>query len=852
MFFLLALIFLLSVSSLHPDAGAMQPNRSRMRRHVVLGSNKPSPPPRLPSARQQLPRPHSAPPIATVEAENMPAASPSPDRSPSPAGSPAPDDGDPNWQDEEENEEDGAPQMRGLGNSSHRSRNASRPVIPVRKHRAAAPGKNVRASATKRREARGKRTRGLNEDLKIWAAERHERAKELSVKHGMKVKEVLRRMINPSTFKPRRAPSLYNAKISRIMAQLNADLPLGERFKMPQIKAMVKRDPDMLTKFSEEEEEEMMQEARDKAETKYRGTRANNKAAQADAKATLLRLTQEIMALAERCGMIGFAMFTRGHLHDLTIPLSIQSWGALDFFREVYKKDPADVASAFELWAVGRDREEVNPDGLIPMQKECTSTMHEGLVRELKVTKVAMNFANYIKAMVYGKGVGLVGWPKGVPFKRMSLQSSIGPLRKLRDALRAGTCRWKARLSDDEKEELAAKFNRWVSKGLAEAPVEKDTEKTTRKKKTTTASKSSSTSKSKSSSTSKSASKSSSKGRDGSKSKKDDARGKKSARKARKAVEEEEGWVDVWEDPPMDNEDSGESDDEAPQKPREEMTREEKRARLVNLVERQRKEAEKGKSGDREKRKRAQDDDSGGARKKPKATTRSDKATARPSEAASKVPKRKRRVIEDDDEESTPPPPKKTKRAPAQQKTRKPGVQPTRKPANPGVQPPRPKPKPSWKGAQGAACSQASGSASAAAAASTPVSPRPSPSRTSTPASPPRSPAHASPPASPPRSPAHASPPASPPRASPLTSPPRDSVVPDSETQDSRAATAAPTMPPPPPPRFAGPARPQLGDGEIVPDSESSRATTAVPLPPRRPNCVKGVRGKKGPPGLRL
>lgn len=54
--------------------------------------------------------------------------------------------------------------------------------------------------------------------------------------------------------------------------------------------------------------------------------------------------------------MIGFAMFTRGHIHDTTIPMTIQSWGALDFFREILKKDPADVAALFELWAVSRER----------------------------------------------------------------------------------------------------------------------------------------------------------------------------------------------------------------------------------------------------------------------------------------------------------------------------------------------------------------------------------------------------------------------------------------------------------------------------------------------------------------
>lgn len=54
--------------------------------------------------------------------------------------------------------------------------------------------------------------------------------------------------------------------------------------------------------------------------------------------------------------MIGFAMFTRGHVHDTTVPVTIQSWGALDFFREVLKKDPTDVAALFELWAVSRER----------------------------------------------------------------------------------------------------------------------------------------------------------------------------------------------------------------------------------------------------------------------------------------------------------------------------------------------------------------------------------------------------------------------------------------------------------------------------------------------------------------
>ncbi|KAJ7176370.1 hypothetical protein C8R43DRAFT_1118890 [Mycena crocata] len=761
-------------------ADAMKPSRNR--RHVVLGTN--TPPPGFFSARRVAP------------ALTMPDSGPSsPESSPAPRGRKlVDDDGDPSWEDEDYDENDEAPpRTQGL-NTSHRSRNPSQPVIPVRKHRPAAPGKNVRASATKRRALRGERLGGLNGDLKIWAVERHERAKELAVKHGIKLKEVLRRMINPSTFKAQRAPSLYNAKIAHIMGELNADLPLGERLKMPEIKAMVRENPEMLTKFSEEEEEEMMEEAQKKASTKFRGTRANNMAARADAKATLLRLAREIMALAERCGMVGFAMFSRGHLHDLTIPMTIQSWGALDFFREMFKKDPSDVASMFELWCVARDREHVNPDGLMPMQKECTMMMHDGLVRELKVTKVAMNFANYIKSMVYGKAVGLIGWPAEVPFKRMSLQSSIGPLRTLRDALRDGTCHWKAKLTDKEKAKLSAEFDEWVEEGLATAPVEKETTKTKKPRVKTATSASKSKSNSTSNSTSKSSSKSTSKSNRKSTSKhgKDGAKSRKSM-KTKRAVEEKDD----------------DSENELPRKPVAEMSRDEKRQRLLELVEHQRKEGEKdagkkkAREGERKKRARPAEDDSGGARKKRKGGPQTSKNPTQPSGDTSKpAPKRKRQaggVIEDEDEESTAPPPKKTKRTPAQQKA-KPGVQPTRMPAKLGVQPARPKARPTWRGALGAATSKASasGSGSAAPAGNSPSGPLPTPP----PASPHHSPARTPPPASPPRSPAQTPPPASPPRspvhAPPAPSPPRDSVVPDSETQDSRAVTAAPDMPPAP------------------------------------------------------
>jgi hypothetical protein len=58
--------------------------------------------------------------------------------------------------------------------------------------------------------------------------------------------------------------------------------------------------------------------------------------------------------LAERTGTIGFAMFTRGHIHDHQPIVTIESHGALKFFDEALQRAHTDVAALFELWAVGK------------------------------------------------------------------------------------------------------------------------------------------------------------------------------------------------------------------------------------------------------------------------------------------------------------------------------------------------------------------------------------------------------------------------------------------------------------------------------------------------------------------
>jgi hypothetical protein len=116
--------------------------------------------------------------------------------------------------------------LSGLGATTHRSRNLHLPTNPLRKNRRrrVVAGPNVRATAQHQRSGlpTTKRLKALAEDLNAWEVEREERVKQLAEKHGMKVAEVRKRMLGLSTYGGRRKPSLYNAKVSRIMAGLNA------------------------------------------------------------------------------------------------------------------------------------------------------------------------------------------------------------------------------------------------------------------------------------------------------------------------------------------------------------------------------------------------------------------------------------------------------------------------------------------------------------------------------------------------------------------------------------------------------------------------------------------------------
>ncbi|KAJ7713587.1 hypothetical protein B0H14DRAFT_3523324 [Mycena olivaceomarginata] len=366
-----------------------------------------------------------------------------------------PDDGDSNWVDEDA--------LAGLA-STHRSRNPLAPLIRARSKAKRVWGPNMKATERKRRESKIQKGRALAEDLLKVQENRETVAEELAETHGMHIKEVKRRMNFSSAFKQRRKTSAYNATIALVMQELNEDLPAGSKYRATAVRQMMKDDPSLGEKYMAEEIEDKREELERKKLLRSVGVRASSKAAALDAKWVLENLTREITDLAERANMVGFAMFVRGDLHDQGIPTSIESRGALNFFRDVFHKSPDDVMALLEMWAVTKNKDGDVTTSLGELQKSCGAMILSGLRMITGKPNIAMNYENYIKVLVQGRGVGLLVWPKEVEFKRMGKQSSLGPLRILYDHLKDGRTKW-AKLSRRQEEKIVEEFEEMVREG---------------------------------------------------------------------------------------------------------------------------------------------------------------------------------------------------------------------------------------------------------------------------------------------------------------------------------------------------------------------------------------------------
>ncbi|KAJ6474315.1 hypothetical protein C8R45DRAFT_1103288 [Mycena sanguinolenta] len=336
---------------------------------------------------------------------------------------------------------------RNPGKHILRSKSRAKRVIGPEQHRTL----HDRAKTKKDRMA------ALNQDIALLNQSRSEMVQELSTKHKFKTKLVKERLLASTTFKSQRKPSLFRAKIHHLSKVLNEGLAVSERLSLHDVRKRVKTHP-LFRNMSSDFKAQLLNDLMEHRSIKKTGTRATNKAVAQDASYVVKRLNSEIQGLHDRCGMYGFAILSKGHVQDKTIPWILQSASSADFIREVLKIDPMDLIAKFEQWCF------TGVDTLVSMRKEVTGTIKAGLVIACKRKKCAMNYERYIKAVVLGYGVMIVGWPKQIDFTSPTNISSVDDMRKLRDTWKDGTARWKM-LSKSEKEKWRKDYEEKVESG---------------------------------------------------------------------------------------------------------------------------------------------------------------------------------------------------------------------------------------------------------------------------------------------------------------------------------------------------------------------------------------------------
>ncbi|KAG1856397.1 hypothetical protein DFJ58DRAFT_727236 [Suillus subalutaceus] len=244
-----------------------------------------------------------------------------------------------------------------------------------------------------------------------------------------------------SHYRNSRKTQLKNALVHAKSKEMNAGLPVGSRYSLPELREMVASDPK--TKHLTSEEKVTYISALDEHRAKkVVGVRLNNLAAACDVVATTDRIVKELDSLQVRSGIYATLFVVRGHINDTVQSAMHGTDNSEDFWEDVYEHPMADFLRQYEQWACTQNQNINERDSLETVRKQVRKMIVRGLVAVTGKKDIVMNYNNYDTAIVETYGVRLVGWPHGVNFISPSNIRTVGDIRKLRDALKARTCYW--------------------------------------------------------------------------------------------------------------------------------------------------------------------------------------------------------------------------------------------------------------------------------------------------------------------------------------------------------------------------------------------------------------------------
>ncbi|KAJ7610960.1 hypothetical protein FB45DRAFT_1066126 [Roridomyces roridus] len=354
-----------------------------------------------------------------------------------------------------------------LAPNTHACRNPHLPIITARARYRKPKEKNGAQMTRLCRQMRVNKAQDLADDIRDIRQALEDALPAVAAKHNIALRELRQRVYNGAGLKTKRKLSEYNAKVSCVMEIVNEGLVLGDRFNMAEVKKMIKEDPSLLTDVEPEHLEDMIAKLEARRVLERTGVRGDNVAAAIDAQRTLAILSELVTGLYKHTGIVGFAFFTRGNFSDITAPVAIHSGEALSFCAEMLNREPEVINAMLELWQIQRSSGAITAPSVEKMRVVGAAMIKSRLVQVTGKPNVVMNFENYVKSIVQGKHVALVGWPAGVPWKRLAKQSNTGDVRRIYKALKDGTMKWKRLRTEEEEEEEERRFNKLINKGLA-------------------------------------------------------------------------------------------------------------------------------------------------------------------------------------------------------------------------------------------------------------------------------------------------------------------------------------------------------------------------------------------------
>ncbi|KAI5999603.1 hypothetical protein EDD15DRAFT_2193646 [Pisolithus albus] len=276
------------------------------------------------------------------------------------------------------------------------------PLTTVEKehHSAHAASRQISAAQRKDRDAL------LNEAIRKLSDEFEAKVQVVATTHNVTQEKVKKLLGGHKYYRNPRGTQLANAIIHDKVHEVNEGRARGEKLTLQQIRGLARTDP-KYQDMTQDEKDELLRALTEYRALKNTSIRATNSAAARDVQSTLEHIFKILDGLALRTGVYVCLFATRGHVYDSSQPFWYGTDNVMDFWEDVMDLEPDEIVRKMEQWAC----------------------MHGKNIEE----------RNSVEARY---SIDLLGWPEGVPFQSPRAITNAEHLWTLRDALKAGTCRW--------------------------------------------------------------------------------------------------------------------------------------------------------------------------------------------------------------------------------------------------------------------------------------------------------------------------------------------------------------------------------------------------------------------------